>query len=484
MLKSRDSERSEIERFLRQGTPQDWITFDESMRTIWYGEDHGANQPWWRRVWRAMRAEQADATDLLAVGLASMDRDGRVREAAIRRLAADPDSLVGPFLALRTADWVDEVRSVAVTVLADRIANDSAVLIASAPLLFALSDRRRRSGIELTILERAAADKEVRAALLVAADSRTRRCVIAHQAVREAASLDELIGLVRTDPDTVVSSAAGVEAVSRTATVDDTGAVLDSLLAGPAPVRRAVLDTLANRSEGRASAERHLFDRSPGVRAAAQRAFRRSGGDPASVYRAAYERNEHVPTAVTEMALIGSSADHETVLRSLHADDASTRRAAVNACRWVASERLAELITPLLWDLSAGVTRAVVRRLRAKASDLDSAMLLELAAAPQSHNRRAAHRLMRARSALERLEADLIALADEDKHVRRNAGANLRSWLHRGAASASRGDLPTRQRLSQRLKAVEHLLRPDDVALIRFHAGLRPQDLVLGKSDA
>jgi hypothetical protein len=184
-----------------------------------------------------------------------------------------------------------------------------------------------------------------------------------------------------------------------------------------------------------------------------------------------------VPIALVELAQLGSSDDHAAIIGALASADVATRRAAVSAVRWFAGPRLPELITPLLWDPSAGVTRAVERRLRARASDLDGRMLLDLAAAPQSHSRRAALRLMRRRSAPERVEADLIAVADEDEHLRRDGLADLRSWLHRGAASAPRADLPTRRRLSELLDAVAHVLRPDDVAGIRFHAGLRPQDL-------
>jgi hypothetical protein len=150
------------------------------------------------------------------------------------------------------------------------------------------------------------------------------------------------------------------------------------------------------------AAERHLFDRSPAVRAAAQRAYRRSDGDPAAAYRAALTRTEHLPIAVTELALVGSIDDHASIVNALHADEIATRCAAVSAVRWIAGERLADLITPLLWDPSARVTRAVERRLRAKARDLDSAMLQDLTTAPLGHNRRAAYGLMRRRSAPER----------------------------------------------------------------------------------
>ena len=282
--------------------------------------------------------------------------------------------------------------------------------------------------------------------------------------MRESATLDELVAVAQTDSDTVVAGMAGVEAVARSQGSDEPSAVLDSLLTGPALVRRAVLDALADRGDGGAAAERHLFDRSPAVRAAAQRAYRRPDADPVAVYRAALARAEHVPIALVELAQRGSSDDHAAIIAALVSGDVATRRAAVSAVRWFAGPRLPELITPLLWDPSAGVTRAVERRLRARAGDLEGRMLLDLTGAPQSHSRRAAYRLMRRRSAAERVEADLIAVADEDPHLRRDGLADLRSWLHRGAASAPRADLPTRRRLSERLDAVEGHLRRDDVA--------------------
>jgi HEAT repeat protein len=180
---------------------------------------------------------------------------------------------------------------------------------------------------------------------------------------------------------------------------------------------------------------------------------------------------------VTELAFLGSSGDHELILGALDSEDVATRREAVNAVRWIGGERIVELLTPRLWDPSAGVTSTAATRLSRVARDLDGGMLLELAAAPSPHNRRVAYRLLRRRAPWDRIEANLMALADIDDHVRRDALVDLRSWLHRGAASAPRADLPTRRRLSQRLDTVEHLLQPHDVAAIRFHVGLRKQDL-------
>src|SRR5688572_19348367 len=94
MLRGVDG-RSQIEHFLRAATPRDWITFDESMRAFWYGEDPAAKPQWWQRAWRVLGPAKARPSDVLAIGLASMDRDGRVREAAVRQLAAERDSIVG-----------------------------------------------------------------------------------------------------------------------------------------------------------------------------------------------------------------------------------------------------------------------------------------------------------------------------------------------------------------------------------------------------
>lgn len=70
-----------------------------------------------------------------------------------------------------------------------------------------------------------------------------------------------------------------------------------------------------------------------------------------------------------------------------------------------------------------------------------------------------------------------MAMVDADEFIRQEALADLGSWLRLESASASRGDLATRRRLSKRLDAVEHLLGDHAVTQLRFHAALRPQDL-------
>lgn len=478
VLQSEDSDPSEILRFLESARPREWLVLDESMRAQWYG---GYGEPVppegaLGRAWQALRSRRKARTGVLPAGIASMDRDGRIRETAVHALAKEASPLAGPFLTMRTVDWVEEVGRVAISILGDRFATESPLLIVSAPLVFALSDRQRRSGLDHIVLERATVDAQVRMALS-RADVRTRRRLISHEPARVAMTLDELVAIAVSDSDTVVASAAGVAAVSRIAENEAALEGLFRLLAGPALVRVAVLGALSVGEHSGDLAERHLFDRSPSVRAAAQQAYAQNGGKPAVIYRAALTRSEHVPTAVLELAHVGSSGDHDAILGVLQSPDPAARRAAVHAAKWVAGDRLTDQLVPRLWDHSPGVARAAERRLRGAAKSLDSRMLSDLAAAPASHNRRAAYRLLRRRTAPERLEADLIGLADPDAANQRDALGDLRSWLHRGAASAPRGDLATRRRLSQRLDAVEGQLLGHDAERVRFHAALRPIDL-------
>lgn len=466
--------RVEIERFLRGATPREWATFDASMRAFWHSDRLPPNT-WWLRILQGVGVGQPD--DIVTIGLASMDLDGHVREEAVRRLPLLSDPLLGCFLALRTVDWVEAVATLAGGSLAARIKDDQALLVAAAPIVFHLADRRRTSHLDDHVLERAASDPGALAALLALSDTRTRRRLIAAPAVRMALSDEQLLRLARSDDDIVVAARAGIELVSRTSAGDASTELLDGLMTGPAPVRRAVLEVLATRADGLPIAKRHLFDPSPGVRAAAQVALQLGGQDPALVYRAALEQSDRVPTAIAELATLGNIADRARVLAALRSDDVATRRAAANAVRLVAPERLRELLVPLLSDSSPGVTRIAFRRLVAKAKELDATTLSELAAAPRSHNRRAAYRLMRRRSAAERVEADLMAAMDADARTRQTAIADLQSWLYLGAASSPRADLATRRRMAARLDAVASALRPGKVDRIRFHAGLRAQDL-------
>jgi hypothetical protein len=473
MLDSDPKPRQELIVFLRAAEPRAWITLDDSMRASWHGDvrpTHATKTSAFRRLFSGLRN-----VDVLDRGIASMGRDGRVREAAVRELSTETDPLAGPFLALRTVDWVDQVRDAATEILGERLSREIAFAVAAAPVVLALVDRRRSSELSDVVFQRAANDHDVRAALLDA-DTHTSRRVIADEPVRNALTLDELLTLAVSRRDPELASIAGVTAVSRLQSTDRDDA-FERLLRGPALVRRAVLDALQVGEHTRQLAEKRLFDRSAAVRAAAQRALARAHGDSANVYRQALSQGEHVAVSILELASVGGKHDQPLILDALNAPGAATRRAAVNAVRWFAGDRLLEWLVPMLEDTSPGVTRAAERRLRSQAKAIDPAVLSRLAQAPASHNRRAAYRLLRRRTAPERIEADLLALADPAVENQQAALGDLRSWLAKGAASAPRADLPTRRRLSDELDRVESQMGPETAEAVRFHAALRSADL-------
>jgi hypothetical protein len=86
----------------------------------------------------------ARRADGLARLLASLDADGRTREAAVCALERGGGPLVATALALRTADWVAPVRARALEALARRTAPDEAA--AAVRVLVRMRGRRRAKG--------------------------------------------------------------------------------------------------------------------------------------------------------------------------------------------------------------------------------------------------------------------------------------------------------------------------------------------------
>jgi hypothetical protein len=362
--------------------------------------------------------------------------------------------------------------------LIDRVRTDLETAAFAAPLLFALESRIRAATTTDVILDAVAADPRLQRRLLTSTDARTRRRALELALAGGALASEELVSLALDDADTVVATRAGSAAVARARAAGDRDA-LARLLGGRAAVRRAVLEALAPDAEAVELAESYRFDHSPLVRGAAQSLVRRAGGSPASEYRRSIEAGERVAIAVFELGYVGDPGDMTVIVHSLSSPDPAVRRAAVHASSRRAGPELPSLLIPMLDDPSAGVVRAAERRLRPFVKSIDRSVIDGLLASSEPHVRRAAFRLLRRRSPHERLEANFKGLADPEERQRRDAEIDLKSWLHRGAASAPRADLETRICLDLALIRVEGSLGRSIVERIRFHAGLRPQDLKL-----
>lgn len=86
---------------LRRADPRVWTTLDLAARRSWW------HAPAWSRAVMQLLAE--GDTGALTLIIASCHHDGYVREAAVARLAEIDDPAAIPALALRAADWVNEV---------------------------------------------------------------------------------------------------------------------------------------------------------------------------------------------------------------------------------------------------------------------------------------------------------------------------------------------------------------------------------------
>lgn len=114
-------------------------------------------------------------TDPLRLLLASLDRDGHVRQAAVEALTGVGGPLAAAALALRTVDWVPAVRERAVAALPARTAPDE--VAAALRLLLRLGGRRRADGQPAGYRAVLAEPRYRRAVRALAADGdpRTRR---------------------------------------------------------------------------------------------------------------------------------------------------------------------------------------------------------------------------------------------------------------------------------------------------------------------
>ena len=467
------ADRTQLIAFLRTATPQQWLAVDGSMRQV--PEIGRRSLLSLLRDSLRNRARRADRT-LISLGFSTMSADGYRREASIKQIAELDDPLVGPFLALRTIDWVGPVSRTATEALGRRMQSSHEVAAMAAPLVFAFA-RRMRAGAAIEAVSAIVAhDVGLQRRLLESPDPITRRRTLDLAVGVSTLSTDELVELALRDTDPVVATTAGHEAVARAQAAND-GTTLTRLLQGRAPVRRVVLDALPSNPAASMIAREYLFDPSPKVRAGAQYLARRTGNDPDESYRSEARAGDRRAIAVFELGYAGTPQDKVIVLNALTDAEPRVRRAAVLALRRLTGLDMPSLLVGMLSDSSAGVVRAAERGIRQHVRALDRAVIDGLLQAAEPHIRRAGLRVLRRRSDHERLDADFIALTDGDEGLRRDASQDLRSWLRRGAASAPRADLGVRRRLARRLAAVESSLDAGVVEKLRFHAGLRTKDL-------
>jgi HEAT repeat protein len=304
---------------------------------------------------------------LLRLFLASLDADGRVREDAVAGLAGCGGPLAAAALALRSTDWVPEVRSRATAALAPRNAPDE---VASAVRVLLLLKDRSRAGGPLAAYRAVLCEPPHRRAvraLAVDADPGARRF-----GVELALDLGEYVrgDLLRTalhDRDQVCRRLCAQRLLETDP--EQAGPLLGARSAGVRELAVAALpaDVAAKRLVPL------LADRARMVRAQARWKLYQRGEPPADVYRkelrrAVEGRPGGQPRLLTGLAAglgeCGDTSDTALLGRLLATPHAAVRRAAVRAlARLARPAELAVLLGPLAGDPDPGVAREVAESL-------------------------------------------------------------------------------------------------------------------------
>ncbi|WP_329365004.1 HEAT repeat domain-containing protein [Streptomyces sp. NBC_00669] len=302
------------------------------------------------------------SSDLLGGLVASLEADGRVRQAAVEALAAFGGPLPAAALAVRAVDWVPQVAAGARGALLARTAPDEAPAVVG--VLLRVGERRRAQGLLAGYRSVLGEPAQCRAVRVLAghADPPVRRF-----GVELALDLGEYVrgDLLRTalhDSDQVCRRLCAQRLLELDP--EQAGRLLWASGAGVRELAVSVLpaDVPATRLVA------PLADRARMVRAQARWKLYQRGEPPAEVYRKqlrkAVKAADAAPGLLAGLAAglgeCGDAADVGALARLLPDPRAAVRRAAARAVGRLAKPyELVPLLAPLANDPDPGVAREV-----------------------------------------------------------------------------------------------------------------------------
>lgn len=372
--------------------------------------------------------------DVLCLLLASMDSDGRVREAAVERLARRGGGCAAAALALRTDDWVPAVRERAAAALLGHLSPEEAA--AAVRLLTRMGGRSRSAGV-LQSYRAALAEPERRRTvrrLAAEPDACARRF-----GMELALELGEYVrgDLVRAalhDRDQACRRMCAQRLLELDP--DQAGRLM---WARSAAVRELAVSALPD-DVPPARLIAPLADRSGMVRAQARWKLYKRGEPPVEVYRRQLRRcgrgtqSRLVAGLAAGLGECGDAGD--LALLGPLAQDASfspaVRRAAVRSIGRLggpaARDRLVPVLAAVAGDPVPSLAREALDALVA-VGGLEHSVLRAALARPEPPVWKAALRAVRAAEHWDRLELVLRAAAERDGELAERARAEARAWL-------------------------------------------------------
>ncbi|MEV4350764.1 HEAT repeat domain-containing protein [Actinoplanes sp. NPDC049596] len=403
-----------------------------------------------RAVWLPAPIRQPEAYFLqspspLTAALASMSRDGRIRERAVAVLAESPEPGLIPFIVLRCGDWAAQVRGPARSVLSAVLAADLARFLPAALPMAAYTAARGRGGWAMTHLRRRVTEAfdDIGPALMRSRSPRERRLAFEVGVSLRRWIYDDLVGWARREKDPFIRRLS-LDGVIATADVDVLRSLVRSRFSG---VRATALVGLAKLGLD-AEVAALMDDPTPLVRAYA----RSRATDPLAHYRAAVAADP-TPATVAALGEVGHYADAALLTPLLAHGDAQIRAAAVRALAAVDCLPV-DAVTPLLRDPSPSVVREAAGALRGHRLPAAPWSLLT---DPRPEVRRGAYRALAGGDLHARLRAALLLAADTDAGLARRGHADADRLVRYGLArigdpsSLSAGDRAELAGLAARL---------------------------------
>jgi hypothetical protein len=445
-----------------------WLALDLKARKSW------RYAPGWTQGLRRRLAESEPGILSLIVG--SFHPDGYIREACVAILADSLEIVATHAIAVRTADWVEQVRDRARIAIERRLSRgDPEQLLAAAPIALAMSDRHLGTWLGAMARDRIRTGTE--AELLAAIDSndrRTRRLAFSAAIDRDEFSLERLIAAAGSDFDMVIRRECARAAVVRARAANAIGGLQELLASGTAYVRAEAVAALAAEGELQPAVDA-LVDRSPMVRFQAQVAVRRAGHEPATNYRNLSRNGYPPPAVIAGIGETGGASDIPDLVAWLQHPIGRGRAEAVRSLRRLNAATI-ERVGGLLTDSSAAVTRQVMRAVEKDGRKLDAEQLTRLTTREwPRHVRIAAFRLLQEHGAWRRLASDLSLVDDADPTIRTRARDDLDTWVRREAAAQySRPSGEAAAELRALMNSAESSLSPKLARDLRFHLGLTP----------
>ena len=460
-----------------------WLRLDESARGPFWGQSPLSRVTGWQwqlgrvagRQWRlgqvtGRRSRLASEDSGLAAVAGSMCRDGRVRELAVAMLARTPGPVAAAALAVRTADWVPQVSSAAVTAVLGRTgAQDAAVV---APIMLALRERQRgRQAADRYLAGLAEGPAETLAALGRAGERSVQLWALDVLAGRGLLTAGELEARAMRDRDPVVALWCARQLAAPSGQLP-AGAGPRLLGSARAVIRAFAAGHLADDLLPREVLQALLADRSGAVRSVARWRWTRRGEDPGPVYRAllAAPLPRQVAVALEGLDDSSDSCLPAAAMPFLVHPSPRVRCAAVHAVgRHTEPGEIPARLAQVLRDDSGKVVTAALRYLRGYPLP---GVLAELDMAGTSRSRRTALAIRQGLSPWDRVQADLTAINASDPDLAAAGRADLLVWLQHDAATTGGKPSPSQAAQIAALLASSTLTGGQRKA-VAFVAGIR-----------